>query len=230
MNVIRVKICGIKRLEDAWLAAECGADAVGLLVGQHHPSPDFIPVLLARRIIEKLPPFISAVLVTHLSQPAEVIQLIEETGVTTVQIHSEMEPRDVARVREAFAYLKIFKSYHVTSQECLSNGEPYRGFVDGFVLDTINVTTGQAGGTGQTHDWTISQQIVNRYKDVPVLLAGGLHPGNVKQAIAVVQPFGVDVNSGTKGADGYKDPVKVREFVARAKGLPLPSPLKFADG
>ena len=224
MNVIRVKICGIKRLEDALIAVECGTDAVGLLVGQHHPSPDFISAPLARRIVGKLPPFISSVLVTHLAQPDEVMRLIEETGVTTVQIHSEMEPRDVARVREAFAHLKVFKSYHVTSTESLGYGDPYRAFVDGFVLDTINIATGQTGGTGKTHDWSISQQIVNRFKDIPVLLAGGLHPGNVSQAITLVQPFGVDVNSGTKAADGYKDPFKVREFIARAKGLPLSAP------
>jgi phosphoribosylanthranilate isomerase len=83
--------------------------------------------------------------------------------------------------------------------------------VDAFLLDSININTGQVGGTGQTHDWTISREIARRVRR-PVILAGGLNPENVAEAIRLVAPFGVDVNSGTKGADGFKDAEKMRAF------------------
>ena len=89
--------------------------------------------------------------------------------------------------------------------------------MDGFVLDTINVATDQVGGTGKTHDWSISQKIVTRYPETPIILAGGLNSENVRSAIEYVHPFGVDVNSGTKGSDGFKDARKMREFILEAK-------------
>jgi phosphoribosylanthranilate isomerase len=77
--------------------------------------------------------------------------------------------------------------------------------VDGFVLDSVNVATDQVGGTGKTHDWSVSREIVTRYPDIPIILAGGLNSENVRSAIEQVRPFGVDVNSGTKAPDGFKD-------------------------
>lgn len=213
---MKVKICGIRRIEDALAAANAGADALGFLVGQKHTSPDFLTPEEAKKIVTSLPPFVSSVLVTHLEDSKEVLNLIRDIGVSTVQIHSEMSPDDILLIRRAIPSLRILKSFHVTSAEVLGYGDPYLPVVDGFVLDSLNLKTGQVGGTGLTHDWNLSASIVKRYSK-PVLLAGGLNPDNVEEAIRVVQPFGVDVNSGTKGADGFKDPMKVREFVTRAR-------------
>jgi len=213
-----IKICGIRRLEDAMLAVDAGADAIGLLVGQEHRSPDFITPAEARFIVSSLPDFIAPILVTHLTDPDGVCELIAATGVQAVQIHGDMSPGDVGRVRQGRGDVRIFKAIHVTSSKDVTRGDDYRGCADGFVLDTIDAANDQIGGTGKTHDWKISRAIVERFQpEIPVLLAGGLNPENVAAAIAAVRPAGVDVNSGTKGPDGFKDPLRVRTFVAAAR-------------
>jgi phosphoribosylanthranilate isomerase len=214
---MHVKICGIRRLEDALLAAELGADAVGLLVGQRHNSPDFITADLARQISGTLPPSVEAVLVTHITEVGKIELLLRQTGITAVQLHSEITPASVANLRMRLPFLKIFKSVHVISDESVRYPELFRKVVDGFVLDTISVATDQVGGTGQIHDWSISREIVARFPDIPMILAGGLNSKNVRSAIKLVRPFGVDVNSGTKGSDGCKDAIKLRDFIREAK-------------
>ena len=214
---MHVKICGIRRLEDALLAIEFGADALGLLVGQRHNSPDFITAALARQISGTLPPSVEAVLVTHIMEVDEIERLLRQTGITAVQLHSEITPASVANLRTRLPFLKVFKSVYVISGESVRYPERFRKVVDGFVLDTINVATDQVGGTGNIHDWSISQEIVARFPDMPMILAGGLNSKNVRSAIKLVRPFGVDVNSGTKGSDGFKDAIKLREFIREAK-------------
>ena len=214
-----VKICGIRRHEDALIAAELGADAIGLLVGQRHNSPDFISAAVAREISRTLPPSVEAVLVTHITEVDEIERLLRQSGITAVQLHSEITADSVANLRRRFPDLKVFKSVHVISAESVRYPEGFSKVVDGFVLDTINEATDQVGGTGKTHDWSISQKIVERFPDIPIILAGGLNSKNVRSAIESVHPFGVDVNSGTKGSDGFKDARKMREFIREAKRL-----------
>ena len=214
-----VKICGIRRHEDALIAAELGADAIGLLVGQRHNSPDFISAAVAREISRTLPPSVEAVLVTHITEVDEIDRLLRQSGITAVQLHSEITADSVANLRTRFPDLKVFKSVHVISAESVRYPEGFSKVVDGFVLDTINVATDQVGGTGNIHDWSISQKIVERFPDIPIILAGGLNSKNVRSAIESVHPFGVDVNSGTKGSDGFKDARKMREFILEAKRL-----------
>ena len=214
--MVKVKICGIKKHEDAELAVLSGADAVGLLVGQVHTSNDFIDKDIARAIVESLPPFCSSVLVTHLTECDEICELAEYIGVSTIQLHGGSSPAQAKEIKQRLPYIKTYKSIHVTGPESVDNALAYRGVVDGILLDTVNVTTGQVGGTGKTHDWSISSQIV-RALDIPVIMAGGLNPENVKDAVAQVQPHGVDVNSGTQGPDGFKDPEKIKSFIMRAK-------------
>ena len=214
-----VKICGIRRHEDALIAAELGADAIGLLVGQRHNSPDFISAAVAREISRTLPPSVEAVLVTQITEVDEIERLLRQSGITAVQLHSEITADSVANLRTRFPDLKVFKSVHVISAESVRYPEGFSKVVDGFVLDTINVATDQVGGTGKTHDWSISRKIVERFPDIPIILAGGLNSKNVRSAIESVHPFGVDVNSGTKGSDGFKDARKMREFIREAKRL-----------
>jgi phosphoribosylanthranilate isomerase len=214
-----VKICGIRRHEDALIAAELGADAIGLLVGQRHNSPDFISAAVARDISRALPPSVEAVLVTHIEEIDELERLLEQSGITTVQLHSEIAPNSVERLRGRLPYVKIFKSVSIISADSVAYPEAFEKLVDGFVLDSINVATGQLGGTGRTHDWSVSRQIVMRYLEIPIILAGGLNSENVRSAIEYVHPFGVDVNSGTKAPDGFKDARKMEEFIVQAKGF-----------
>ena len=212
-----VKICGIRRQEDALLAAELGADAIGLLVGQKHNSPDFISATVARDISRALPPSVEAMLVTHVEDVDELGRLLQESEITTVQLHSEIAPSSVESLRGRLPHLKIFKSVSVISADSVAYPEAFKKLVDGFVLDSINLATNQVGGTGKTHDWSVSRQIVMRYPEVPIILAGGLNSENVRSALECVRPFGVDVNSGTKAADGFKDPRKMEAFIIQAK-------------
>jgi len=216
--MIRVKICGNRTAKDALKAVEYGADGIGLLVGQKHNSPDFISPDEAKDIILQLPPFVSSVLVTHLSAPDEIVSLAKELGVTMIQLHGDTTPGEAKAIKEELPYIKLYKAIHVTGVEAIQNAETYADVVDAVILDTINVSTNQVGGTGQTHDWSISAQIVKGLS-IPVILAGGLNPDNVVEAIKQVQPFAVDVNSGVKDADGYKDFEKLKSFIERAKGL-----------
>jgi phosphoribosylanthranilate isomerase len=212
-----VKICGVRRQEDALIAAELGADAIGLLVGQRHNSPDFISATVARDISRALPPSVEAVLVTHVEDVDGLERLLQESEITTVQLHSQIAPTSVERLRRRLPHLKIFKSINVISADSVAYPEAFKKLVGGFVLDSVNVATGQVGGTGKTHDWSISRQIVMRYPEVPIILAGGLNSENVRSAIESVRPFGVDVNSGTKASDGFKDPRKIEAFIVQAK-------------
>ena len=212
-----VKICGIRRQEDALIATELGADAIGLLVGQKHNSPDFVSATVARDISRALPPSVDAVLVTHVENVDELERLLQESEITTIQLHSEIAPSSVERLRHRLPHLKIFKSVNIISADSVAYPEAFNKLVDGFVLDSINLATSQVGGTGKTHDWSVSRQIVMRYPEVPIILAGGLNSDNVRSAIEYMHPFGVDVNSGTKAADGFKDPRKMEAFIIQAK-------------
>ena len=217
-----VKICGIRRQADALIAAELGADAIGLLVGQGHNSPDFISATVARDIARALPPSVEAVLVTHVEDVDELERLLQQSEITTVQLHSEIPPSSVERLRGRHPHVKIFKSINIISAESVAYPETFAKLVDGFVLDSINVATNQVGGTGKTHDWSVSRQIVMRYPEVPIILAGGLNSENVRSAIEHVHPFAVDVNSGTKASDGFKDPRKMEAFIVEAKRFAKP--------
>jgi phosphoribosylanthranilate isomerase len=212
-----VKICGVRRQEDALLAAELGADAIGLLVGQKHNSLDFISGTVARDIARALPPSVEAVLVTHIKAIDELERLLQQSEITTIQLHSEIAPSSVEGLRGRIPHLKIFKSVSVISADSVVYPEAFEQLVDGFVLDSVNVATDQVGGTGKTHDWSVSREIVTRYPDIPIILAGGLNSENVRSAIEQVRPFGVDVNSGTKASDGFKDLRKMEAFIVQAK-------------
>ncbi|MCK5617257.1 phosphoribosylanthranilate isomerase [Candidatus Pacearchaeota archaeon] len=213
---MRVKVCGIKTVEDAIMAAHCGADAIGLLVGQRHVSEDFINIDLARDIVKKCPPFVSTVLVTHLIDPKEIAYLASQIGVTTIQLHSDCDIQNIRSLRKILPCIKLIKNFHVTGPEIIPVIRLFEDVVDAFHLDTLNLADGKVGGTGLTHDWNISRDIVQEVS-IPVILAGGLNPKNVAEAIKVVTPFGVDANTGLKASNGFEDCTEVATFAYRAK-------------
>jgi phosphoribosylanthranilate isomerase len=214
--MVHVKVCGIRRLDDAVAALEYGADELGFLVGQRHQSPDFLDASDAAAIVDALPPNTSSVLVTHLVDPDDIVALATQIGVTTIQLHGDTSPAQAVVIKQHLPNIKIYKAIHVIDTESIDMASQYVNAVDAIVLDTISVATGQVGGTGRIHDWSISRRIVERLP-IPVILAGGLNPDNVGDAIRQVKPFGVDVNSGTKGADGYKDHARLQRFIESAK-------------
>ena len=199
--MIRVKICAIQDEKELETAVHAGADAVGFLVGQKYPSGDFILPERAGRLAGMLPPFVTPVLVTHLTDPQEIIELIDRTMITTLQLHGGSTPEQIQPVREYLDQMgKIIVAMHVGDRlpgEELIHASAYEEFADAFLLDTFDPVSGKVGGTGKTHNWKISSEFV-RSSGKRVILAGGLNTENLEKAIQSVQPFGVDVNTSLR--------------------------------
>jgi phosphoribosylanthranilate isomerase len=221
--MVKVKICGITNRKDALAAIAFGADAVGFLVGKVHPTKSvFISAEEAGKIVAGLPPFCSTVLVTHLARPAEVLQAASAARVTTIQLHGNSEPTEADEIRKRLPNVKVYKAVHVLGETAICEVQKFVNQVDGIILDTAIQETGQVGGTGRPHDWKVSRAIVQSV-GLPVILAGGLTPENVGEAIRVVQPYAVDVNSGVSLPDGTKDHHRLKLFIAKAKEVQQPA-------
>lgn len=204
--MVRVKICGITNLEDALMAVEYGADALGFVFAT---SPRRIQPEVAKEIIMELPPFVSKVGV-FVDEEAEAVQKIaKECGLNSLQFHGKESPVYCSAFKGAY---KVIKAFRVSADFKL---ETLRGYeVDGALLDTY--IEGRAGGSGLTFDWKIAREVkVSSMR--PLILSGGLSPENVAQAISETEPFAVDVSSGVEISPGKKDGEKMREFIRAAK-------------
>ena len=213
---MRVKICGIRNEKELEAAARSGADAVGFLVGQVHPSGDFILPGTAARLVRHLPPGITPVIVTHLTEPEEILEIVDRTGIMTLQLHGGSTPEQVVQLRSALPpAAKLIVMLHLTSENDFEKASDFFSSADAFLSDTFDAESGRVGGTGKTHDW----ELVRRFRDysrLPVILAGGLGPDNVAEAIRTVHPYAVDANSHLKTGDGV-DAALCAAFVAAAR-------------
>lgn len=212
---MHVKVCGMDLIDDARAAAAAGADAIGCLVGLDYPTPDQVDPAVARAIFASVPPTTLRVVVTHRTRVAEVVELSESTGATAVQLHGAFPLRSMSELRRALPHVQVVKAAHVVDDASIDEALRAAEAADAVLLDSR--AGDRIGGTGTVHDWSISARIV-ALSPKPVILAGGLTPENVADAIARVRPFGVDVNSGTRGAAGGKSHDRIRAFVAAAKG------------
>jgi phosphoribosylanthranilate isomerase len=212
----RVKICGIRSLADMQMAAQYGADAIGVLVGQVHASPSFIPEHLAAEICLRTPPFLTAVLVTHIEDPDAVVALAAAIPTAAIQLHSDMPVSLLRSLRRELSPRKVIGKVSVEGPAALERARELDQQVDAILLDSCNRNTGQVGGTGLIHDWSTSAEIV-KLVSTPVILAGGLSPANLAAAIQQVHPWAVDVNSGVRNREGFKDAKLVRAFIDAAK-------------
>ena len=215
---MRIKICGIRNRTDLDAALSASPDAVGFLVGQVHPSPDFILACTARRLARSLPPFVQPWLVTHLSRPEEVLDLAEAAAIPNIQLHGETTPEEVSAIRDALPpCAKLVRAVHPEPQDIFFEYADYVPFIDAFLIDTLNPRTGQVGGTGLVGNWTRAARFVQE-SPVPVILAGGLTPANVARAIERVRPYAVDVNTGVKApSDRSESAPLCRAFVKAAR-------------
>lgn len=213
----RVKICGITNIKDALAAVSYGADEIGFHVGQVRGSRNIISKEKTAEIISQLPGSVVPVLVTTSSEPREIMRLAQETGVSAVQFHGDVSSDDVAFVKKEFPSFKMYKIIPVRDESAIIEARKYEKIADAVLLDTSSKETGQVGGTGKTHDWEVSRKIVGSIS-LPVILAGGLNPENVAEAINKVRPYMVDVNSGVSNPDGTRNLEKMKLFVERAKG------------
>ena len=210
-----VKICGLQTWEEASAALDCGATALGFLIGLTHRAEDGIDAATACGIVERLPAGAEAVLVTHLRDPGRVAYLAASIAARTIQVHDAMAVPDLRRLRALAPGARLLKAVHVTGEDAVGHALVHAVVADALVLDSR--TAHRLGGTGRTHDWSVSARIVAAVAPLPVYLAGGLRPENVAEAIARVRPAGVDVNSGVEDAGGRKDTAKMRAFVDRAR-------------
>jgi phosphoribosylanthranilate isomerase len=202
--MIRIKICGITRYEDARLAANLGADALGFIF--YKKSPRFIAPSAAKEIIRKLPPFITRVGVFIDEEPSAVAQTIVAAGLDTVQFHGDESPEYCRRF--ACSVIKAFSvqpGFDTTALDSYS--------VSGFLLDTWDAKA--RGGTGKTFDWETAKLLTARRDNI--ILAGGLGPSNLAEALEIVHPYAVDLNSGVEIRPGEKNPQKLRDAIAIVK-------------
>jgi phosphoribosylanthranilate isomerase len=215
---MRIKICGIRNDSDLKAALSASPDAVGFLVGQVHPSPDFILACTARRLAKSLPPFVQPWLVTHLSAPEEVLDLAEAAAIHNIQLHGESTPEEVSAIRDALPpCARLVRAVHPEPQDAFYQYAEFVPFIDAFLIDTLNPKTGQVGGTGLTGNWVRAARFVQE-SPLPVILAGGLTPANVARAIERVRPYAVDVNTGVKSsADRTESAPLCRAFVKAAR-------------
>ncbi len=201
---VRVKICGITNLDDAMAAVDFGADALGFVFFKG--SPRYISQDKAGTIIRRLPSFITTVGVFVNENTEQIEEIIKLTGIDVVQLHGD-EPPEMCNISR-----RIIKAIRVKSLESLDPLKNYKDKVSAFLLDTFTPDT--LGGTGQRFNWDIAADAKQFGR---IILAGGLTPDNIADAIRRVRPYGVDVSSGVEEKKGKKDHTKLKLFIERAK-------------
>jgi phosphoribosylanthranilate isomerase len=193
--MMKVKICGITRMEDALDAAEAGADALGFIFVRE--SPRYVNPETAGEIIRQLPPFIAPVGVFVNANREEILDTIHRSGIRCLQFHGEETPEEI----EGFS-LPVCKAFRVSRKFRIEELTPYRA--SAYLLDAF--IDGIHGGTGKEFDWQIA---VEAKKHGRIVLSGGLTPLNIERAVTMVAPYAIDVNSGVESAPGIKDKRKL---------------------
>jgi phosphoribosylanthranilate isomerase len=208
---MKVKICGHKTVEDAKHSVELGADFIGAIVEVPVDTPRKISKEGAAEIVRAIEPPAQGVMVIMPESVDEAVELYEVVKAPFIQLHGSESPEFVKELKSRVP-CKIIKAIHV-KENSRELAKEHAKFADILLLDT---TSEKAGGSGITHDWEISKRIIDEI-GIPVLLAGGLDPENVKDAIDATEPYGVDTASGVEGPSGTKDYDKVRDFIKKSK-------------
>jgi len=202
MPPVKVKICGITRLDDALAAVRLGADALGFNFWPR--SKRYLPPDRARAIVRRLPPFVTAVGVFVDPTRDEVLRALDASGVGVAQLHGDEPPALCASLP-----LPVVKAVRLATSHDLAQLAAYD--VQAFLLDAPSAGY---GGSGTTCDWSLAAAVA---RELPVVLAGGLSPDNVAEAVRTVRPWAVDVASGVESAPGVKDEERMRRFIEQAK-------------
>ncbi len=204
--MVKVKVCGITNPEDACVAAEAGAEAIGLLFAE---SPRKVSVEEAREIVAALPDGVLKVGVFVNEKPEEVLRIAREVGLDYAQLHGDEEPEIVTILQEAG--VKVMKALRVRDADSLAAMDGYEA--DLVMLDAWSEKV--RGGTGERFDWALAKSLRGRGN---IVVSGGLGPENVREAISFFEPYGVDASSSLEEAPGKKNGERVRRFVSAAKG------------
>jgi len=204
----RVKVCGITHPADRDAAVAAGADALGFVSGVPVETPRERPAEEVATLVAEVPPFVTSVLVTAPDSVQEAVVRQERVGADVVQIHGDLAPGEVGGLRE-----RLDAAVVVAIDSEAGNAPAYAATADALLVDSTTETG--MGGTGETHDWGRTREIAASV-DRPVVLAGGLTPDNVREAVRTVEPFAVDVASGVEREPGRKDHDALGAFVEHA--------------
>jgi phosphoribosylanthranilate isomerase len=208
----RLKVCCIASADEAELAIRHGADAIGL-VSEMPSGPGVIPDHRIEEIAARIPPGVSTFLLTSSREVDIIVDQQRRFGVDTIQLCDGLRPEALRELRSLMPNASIVQVIHVVGKGALEEARSAAGEADALLLDSGNPskTVKELGGTGRTHDWTLSRAIRDEV-DIPVWLAGGLTPDNVTVAVRQVRPFGVDICSGLR-IDGRLDEDQLSRFV-----------------
>lgn len=214
-----VKICGIRDPETAQSVCEAGADAIGL--NFFAPSPRCVERAVAREIAQEFgePLEIIGLFVNHSLD--DVLATVDDCGLKTVQLHGDETPEFLAELSSRRPALRLLRAFRIDESGCgvvaeyLTECRRLSVRLAGCLVDSH--VAGEYGGTGHTAPWDLLADQYDAARWPPLIVAGGLHPANVAEAIRITRPFGVDVASGVESARGFKDLELVREFIAAAK-------------
>ncbi|WP_282780953.1 phosphoribosylanthranilate isomerase [Phaeodactylibacter xiamenensis] len=207
----RVKICCISNVQEAQLAVQYGADALGL-VGPMPSGPGTLTNNAIAQIVPGIPPPVASFLLTSETRAEAIIAHHKKVHTNTLQLVDALSEGTYADIRAALPAVKLVQVIHVLDEGSVEEAVRVSESVDALLLDSGNpsLKIKELGGTGRTHDWSLSRRIVEQAR-APVFLAGGLNAQNVRQAIEAVQPFGIDLCSGVR-TDGQLDEAKLAAF------------------
>ncbi len=216
---MKIKICGIKTENDLAAAINSGADAVGFITDVPADSHRKITLAEASRLISKVPLFVTTVLVIMPEDAHEAVRMIQAARPVAVQIHNALPLSELMKIKEIRVKLiKTIQVYRDSKEDIiLKQIKQLFGVADAVLLDTA--LDGRTGGTGLPHNWELSSKVVLN-TGIPVILAGGLKPDNVREAVRCVRPYAVDVASGVE-TGGKKDEKKVMDFINNARMLEI---------
>ncbi|WP_336347767.1 phosphoribosylanthranilate isomerase [Pseudomonas monsensis] len=207
MSAVRSKICGITRIEDALAAVEAGADAIGFVF--YAKSPRAVSVQQARAIIRALPPFVTTVGLFVNASRCELGEILDAVPLDLLQFHGDENAEACEEWRRPY-----IKALRVKAGDDIAAAVAAYPGASGVLLDTY--VEGVPGGTGEAFDWSLIPPDLSK----PLILAGGLTPENVADAVARVRPYAVDVSGGVEASKGIKDHAKIRAFIAAARKAP----------
>jgi len=207
----RVKVCGITCLDDLKLAIEAGVDAMGFVVDVP-ASPRNIDITIAKQLVARTPIFVTTVLVTVAKNQESLVHLCEQIRPDALQVHGDL-PTETKILRKAMPDIDLICVVHAEDYARKPLANAAEGY-DALLCDSK--AEGREGGTGRVHDWAVSRRVRDTC-GIPFILAGGLNPENVAQAIRIVRPYGVDVSTGVELVPGRKDGRKIAQFVKNTR-------------
>lgn len=213
-----IQIAGIIDKEEAELVIASGAEFLGFPLRLPVHKEDLTEEYTAE-IISGFPEGVHGILITYLDKAEEIFDLMRKLNCEIVQLHGSIAKAEIVKLKELLPEAAVIKSLVVSENnfdELRDTVELLSGVCSAFITDTFDPATGASGATGKTHDWKISRELV-KLSPIPVILAGGLNPSNVKEAIMSVKPAGVDVHTGVENSNGRKSAQKLEKFIRKAK-------------